>query len=92
MNCGATDAAGYDVGDRSIILAKHGTGAILCGDVITFAGDLTEYKVMVGNGDVSQGGEITIKGGLNKAIPAEKYAIYVVSGNPAIDRCGIAAL
>jgi len=70
-----TDAAGYAVGDTVITLASAGTGAILAGDVITFAGDDNKYLVTSGDGDVSGGGTITI------AEPGLKVAI---SGATAI--------
>jgi len=73
-----TDAAGYAVGDTVITLASAGTGAILAGDVITFAGDDNKYLVTSGDGDVSGGGTITI------AEPGLKVAI---SGATAITVC-----
>jgi hypothetical protein len=55
-----TDNAGYGVGDTVITLASAGTGTILAGDVITFAGDSTQYVVASGDADVSGGGTITL--------------------------------
>lgn len=55
-----TDSAGYAVGDTVITLASAGTGTILAGDVITFAGDSNQYVVASGDGDVSNGGTITL--------------------------------
>lgn len=55
-----TDAAGYAVGDTVITLAVAGTGTILAGDVITFAGDANQYVVASGDGNVADGGTITL--------------------------------
>lgn len=59
--------AGYAVGDTTIHV-DTGTGTILAGDVITFAGDTNEYVVVsgfAGDGD----GDITIGGpGLRQAL------------------------
>lgn len=64
-----TDAAGYAVGATTITLASAGTGTILAGDVISFAGDTNKYLVVTGDADVSGGGTITIAGpGLRVAI------------------------
>lgn len=66
-----TNNAGYAVGARVITLASAGTGTILAGDVITFAGDANKYVVSSGDADVSGGGTITLAApGLRKAIPA----------------------
>lgn len=71
-----TDAAGYAVGDTVITLAAAGTGAILPGDVITFAGDANKYVVAVGNVNVAAGGTITLaKPGLQRAVPAAATAV-----------------
>lgn len=58
-----TDGAssGYAVGDTTITLASAGTGAILAGDVITFAGDPNQYVVKTGDSDVSNGGTIVLQ-------------------------------
>tara|TARA_Y100001973_G_scaffold106528_1_gene185019 strand:+ start:7614 stop:8765 length:1152 start_codon:yes stop_codon:yes gene_type:complete len=81
-----TDTAGYAVGATTITLASAGTGTILTGDVITFAGDSEQYVVLTGDGDVSDGGSITIAApGLRKAIPASATEITVVdSYNPNV--------
>lgn len=74
-----TDNAGYSVGDTVITLASAGTGAILAGDVVTFAGDSEKYVVASGDADVSGGGTITLAApGLRQAIPASTTAITVV--------------
>lgn len=77
-----TNNAGYAVGATSITLASAGTGTILAGDVITFAGDTNKYVVVSGDSDVSNGGTITIQApGLMKAIPASATNITVISAS-----------
>jgi hypothetical protein len=76
-----TDSAGYAVGDTVITLASAGTGTIVAGDVITFAGDSNKYLVTTGDADVSNGGTITLAApGLQSAIAASPTAI-TVGGN-----------
>lgn len=75
-----TDATGYAVGATTITLASAGTGTIVAGDVITFAGDTNKYVVASGDTDVSDGGTITLAApGLRKAIAASATAITVVA-------------
>lgn len=75
-----TDNAGYAVGSTVITLAVAGTGTIVAGDVITFAGDSNKYVVQSGDTDVSNGGTITLAApGLRKAIAASATAITVVA-------------
>lgn len=77
-----TDNAGYAVGATVITLASAGTGTILAGDVITFAGDTNKYVVASGDADVSGGGTITLQApGLMKAIPASATNITVISAS-----------
>lgn len=79
-----TDATGYAVGSTAITLASAGTGTILTGDVITFAGDTNKYVVVSGDADVSNGGAITIAApGLRVAIPTSATAITVVASYAA---------
>src|SRR6056297_960841 len=54
-------SAGYAVGDTTITLASAGTGTLLAGDVITFAGDSHQYVVKTGDADVSNGGSIVLQ-------------------------------
>ena len=76
-----TNAAGYAVGATQITLASAGTGAVVVGDAISFAGDPNKYIVVAGDTDVSGGGLIEIaKPGLRKAIPASATAITVTAG------------
>lgn len=78
-----TNAAGYAVGATVITLASAGTGTILAGDIITFAGDTNKYVVASGDADVSNGGAITLAApGLKKAIAASATAITVISAGP----------
>lgn len=73
-----TDDAGYAIGATTITLASAGTGTILAGDIITFAGDTNKYVVETGDADVSGGGTIVLRGtGLRQAIPAAATAITV---------------
>lgn len=75
-----TDGAGYAEGATVITLAAAGTGSILAGDVITFAGDANKYVVVSGDASTVDGGSITIaKPGLLQAIPAAATAITVAS-------------
>lgn len=78
-----TDASGYAIGVTGpIALASAGTGTILVGDVITFAGDTNPYMVLLGDTDVSDGGNITLQApGLLVAIPAAPTAITVRAGD-----------
>lgn len=75
-----TNAAGYAVGATVITLASAGTGTILAGDVITLAGDSSQYVVASGDADVSGGGTITLNApGLRVAIATSTTAITVVA-------------
>jgi hypothetical protein len=75
-----TDDSGYAVGATEITLDSAGTGTILAGDVITFAGDTNQYVVTSGDDDVSDGGTITIQEpGLRVAIEESETEITVVA-------------
>lgn len=75
-----TNNAGYAVGTTTLTLAAAGTGTILAGDVITFAGDTNKYVVVSGDSDVSNGGTITIaEPGLRVAMSAATKAITMVA-------------
>lgn len=74
-----TNAAGYAKGATVITLASAGTGTIVAGDFISFAGDARKYRVVAGDTDVSNGGTITLAApGLMMPIPAVATAITVV--------------
>ena len=78
-----TNNAGYAVGATVITLASAGTGTIVAGDVITFAGDANKYIVASGDTNVADGGTITLAApGLMQAIAASATAITVVNGGP----------
>jgi len=85
-----TNAAGYAVGATTLTLAAAGTGTILAGDIITFAGDTNKYEVVSGDADVSNGGTITIAApGLRVAMSAATKAITMGAtyvGNLAFER------
>ena len=72
-----TDNAGYALGATVLTLASAGTGTILEGDIITIAGDTTQYEVLIGDADVSGGGTITLVSGLELAITTAATAITV---------------
>jgi hypothetical protein len=88
-----TDATGYAVGSTTITLASAGTGTIVAGDVITFAGDTNQYVVTSGDTDVSDGGTITLaEPGLRVAITTAATEITVVAAaarNMAFNRSAI---
>jgi hypothetical protein len=78
-----TNTAGYAVGATTITLASAGTGTIVAGDVITFAGDTNQYVVTTGDADVSGGGTVVLAApGLRQAIAASATAITVVATSP----------
>lgn len=89
----STNNAGYAIGATVITLASAGTGNILAGDVITFAGDTRQYTVASGDTDVSNGGTITLAApGLRQAIPTSATVITTVATsarNMAFNRSAI---
>lgn len=74
-----TNNAGYAVGASTLTLAAAGTGTIVAGDVVTFAGDTAnKYVVKTGDADVSDGGTIVLnQPGLRVAMSAATKAITV---------------
>ena len=72
-----TDNAGYAIGATTITLASAGTGTIIAGDLVSFAGDPDKYMVATRDADVSGGGTIVLAIGLKQAIPASATAITV---------------
>ena len=70
-----TDATGYAIGLKTVALASAGTGTILVGDIITFAGDTQTYVITSGDADVSDGGSISFEPGLQIALGAGAVAI-----------------
>jgi hypothetical protein len=78
-----TTAAGFAVGTTSIPLIT-GTGTVLAGDVVTFAGDSNKYVVATG---IAAPGTIVLNSpGLKQAIPASTTALTV--GNTAAQNVG----
>lgn len=81
-----TSAAGFAVGTTSIPIIT-GSGTVLAGDVVTFAGDTNKYVVATG---VAAPGTIVLAApGLRQAIPAAATAMTIgdsYSGNLAFDR------
>lgn len=88
-----TDNAGYAVGATVLTLASAGTGTLLAGDVVTFAGDTNQYVLASGDTDTSNGGTITLAApGLRVAMSAATKAITVVgtsARNMAFNRSAI---
>lgn len=79
-----TDAAGYAVGDTVITLASAGTGTVLVGDVVTFAGDNNKYIVTAGDASTADGGTITIASpGLREPIVGATAVTVVASYSAA---------
>lgn len=75
-----TNTAGYAVGATTITLASAGTGTIIAGDSVAFAGDTRKYNVVTGDADTSNGGTIVLaEPGLLQAIPASATAITVTA-------------
>ena len=73
-----TNAAGYAIGATTLTIAAAGTGTIVAGDIVTFAGDTNKYVVATGIADVSVGGTIVIASpGLRVAMSAATKAITV---------------
>jgi hypothetical protein len=72
-----TDNAGYAVGVKTVTLDSAGTGSILVGDVITFAGDTQTYVVTTGDASVAGGGTVSFEPGLAVEIAGSETAITV---------------
>ena len=88
-----TDNAGYALGIKTVTLASAGTGSILVGDIITFAGDTQTYAVTSGDASVAGGGTISFLPGLRTAIATSATAITVKAShrlNLAFHRDGFA--
>jgi hypothetical protein len=74
-----TNATGYAIGVTTILQAAAGTGTILAGDTVQFAGDTNRYRVKTGNANVAVGGNIVLLDPLQVAIPAAATAITIVT-------------
>lgn len=86
-----TDTAGYAVGATAITLIT-GTGTILAGDVVTFAGDTNKYVVA----KALSGGVVTLAApGLKVAIATSATAVTVgnnYTGNVAMERSAVVGI
>jgi len=88
----AVTTAGHAVGSTSIVLKAAGTGTILAGDVITFAGDTNQYVVTTGVSAVSGATLVIAAPGLRQALPVGDKAISIVAAsarNMAFNRSAI---
>lgn len=86
-----TNADGYAVGATVITLAAAGTGTIVAGDEVTFAGDSQSYLITVGDTNVNDGGAITIAvPGLQLAIGMSATAITVEASIGDVERHSVA--
>ena len=80
-----TNATGYAIG-ATVIGIITGTGTVLAGDTVTFAGDTNKYVVAVGT---AAAGNITLAApGLRQAIPAAATALTV--GNAYVPNIALA--
>ena len=69
-----TSIAGFPIGSTTIAIIT-GTGTVLAGDAVTFAGDTTVYRVYTG---AAGAGNIVLEGtGLKVAIPAAATAMVI---------------
>jgi len=88
----AVTTAGHAVGITSIVLKAVGTGTIVAGDVITFAGDTNKYVVTTGAAAVSGATIVIAAPGLRQALPVGDKAITITaasSRNMAFNRSAI---
>lgn len=76
-----TDATGYAVGTTEITMDNAGTGTIIAGDIITFAGDTNKYLVVQGDTNVATGAGTLIiaEPGLRVAMSAASKVITTVA-------------
>lgn len=75
-----TNTAGYAIGSTVITLASAGTGTVIPGDIITFAGDTNKYMVVSGDSSVADGGTITLaEPGLRQAIATSATVITTIA-------------
>jgi hypothetical protein len=76
-----TTAAGFAAGVTNIPTAAAGTGTIIAGDIITFAGDTNQYVVVTGVANVASASTTLVIAapGLRQAIPASATAITTVA-------------
>jgi hypothetical protein len=87
-----SNTAGYAVGATSITLIT-GTGTVLAGDVVTFAGDTNKY--VVASGVAAPGTIVLAAPGLRQAIPAAATAMTVGNNfvaNIAMERSAVVGI
>ena len=77
-----TDGTAYAIGATVITLKNAGTGTVLDGDIVTFAGDANQYVVVDGDAAVASGELTLAEPGLRVAIAAAEVAIAVVASSP----------
>ena len=88
----AVSAGAHVVGQTAITLKASGTGTIVAGDVITFAGDTNKYVVATGVAAVSGGALVIAAPGLLVAQNAGDKAITITAAatrNMAFNRSAI---
>ena len=88
----AVSAGAHVVGQTAITLKASGTGTIVAGDVITFAGDTNKYVVATGVAAVSGGALVIAAPGLLVAQGAGDKAITITAAatrNMAFNRSAI---
>ena len=88
----AVSAGAHVVGQTAITLKASGTGTIVAGDVITFAGDTNKYVVATGVAAVSGGALVIAAPGLQVAQGAGDKAITITAAatrNMAFNRSAI---
>ena len=88
----AVTTAGHAVGITSIVLKAGGSGTIVAGDVITFAGDTNQYVVTTGVAAVSGATIVIAAPGLRQALPVGDKAITITAAsarNMAFNRSAI---
>jgi len=64
----AVDTAAYAIGDTVITMGSAGTGGVLAGDMVTFAGDTNVYVIATTDSAVASGTITLQEPGLRKAI------------------------
>jgi len=88
----AVSAAAHVVGQTSIVLKAAGTGTIVAGDVISFAGDTNKYVVVTGAAAVSGATIVISSPGLQVAQGTGDKAITITAAatrNMAFNRSAI---
>ncbi len=73
-----SSAAGFAVGATTIALIT-GSGTVLAGDVVTFAGDANQYVVTTGT--AAPGNIVIAAPGLRQALPASAKALTIVGAS-----------